>query len=244
MKLGVVIPVFRPGDELERVVTDLRIFARARGIRLKVVLVEDAGGGAEAVRALVRRHSGVTGVLLHKNVGQQRATYLGLTRLPDCDAIVTMDQDGAHPAALLADMLARIREGADLCYAVPVQAGLSAFRRMGAALRDVLFTLSTNKPRGVRVGAYRAMTGALARRIAPEPDGYIYLSAAAFRHKPRAVSICYDAAPAKSSSYTPWKRIRLYGGLLLHYSPLRVLCRGRKPKPPCRVTVLPGKGFL
>lgn len=239
-----MIPVFRPGDELERVVTELRSFARAEKIRAKVALVEDAGGDADKVRALVRRHSGVTGVLLHKNVGQQMATYLGLVRLLDCDAVVTMDQDGAHPVALLAGMLARMGEGADLCYAVPVQTRLSAFRRVGAALRDLLFSLSTNKPRGVRVGAYRVMTGALARRIAPEPDGFIYLSAAAFRHNPRAVSVFYDAGSAKSSSYTPWKRVRLYGGLLFHYTPLRFFCRARKPEPPCRATVLPGKGFL
>jgi glycosyltransferase involved in cell wall biosynthesis len=211
---------------------------------MKLALVEDAGGDAEKVRALVRRHSGVTGVLLHRNVGQQRATYLGILRLLDCDAIVTMDQDGAHPVDLLADMLARIAGGADLCYAVPSRAGLSPFRRAGAALRDLFFSLSTNKPRGVRVGAYRAMTVALARRIEPEPDGYIYLSAAAFRHNPRAVSIRCDAVPEKSSSYTPWKRIRLYGGLLFHYTPLRVFWRGGKRKPPCPMTVLPGKGFL
>ncbi len=208
-----------------------------------MILVEDAGGDAERVRAIVARTPGVTGVLLERNVGQQTATYLGLSFVADCDAVATMDDDGQHPVALLGKMLEELRAGAELCYAVPTRTGAPAFRRAGAALRDLLFSLCTQKPRGVRVGSYRAMTGSLARRIQPEPDGYIYLSAAAFLHKPRTACLFYPAGPANASTYTVQKLARLYAGLLTHYTPLRALFPRRR-REACPMRVLPGRGYL
>lgn len=243
MTLGVVIPVFRAGDNLGGVVDALRGFARDGDIQIRVVLVEDAGGDADAVREIVRRQTGVTGVLLEKNVGQQMATYLGLAHVLDCDFVATMDDDGQHPVSLLGEMLEKLQAGADLCYAAASRAGIPLFRRVGAALRDLLFSLCTNKPRGIRVSAYRVMTVALARKLAPEPDGYIYLSAAAFKHKPRTECVDYRARLAKTSSYTVRKLIRLYGGLLVHYTPVRVFFPAKR-RAESRMTVLPGRGYL
>jgi glycosyltransferase involved in cell wall biosynthesis len=243
MTLGVVIPVFRAGEELERVVDALADFARVRGIRCRVVLVEDFGGDAARVREIAARTPGVTGVLLERNVGQQMATYLGLSFVADCDMVVTMDDDGQHPVALLDRMLERLRNGAELCYAVPIRENVPAFRRMGGVLRDILFSMCTQQPRGVKVSAYRVMAGALARRIQPAPDGYIYLSAAAFLHKPRTECLYYPAGPSNASTYTFIKLARLYAGLLIHYTPLRALLPVRR-QGACPMRALPGKGFL
>lgn len=242
MTLGVVIPVFRAGDRLEGVVDDLRRFARESGVVCRIVLVDDCGGDAERVREAAARQTGVTGVLLERNVGQQAATYMGLAHVSDCDFVATMDDDGQHPVSLLGEMLERMRAGAELCYAVPTRTGMTPFRRVGAALRDLLFSLCTEKPRGIRVGAYRVMTGALARKLRPEPDGFIYLSAAAFKQKPRTECVGYPARRAETS-YTLRKLIRLYGGLLFHYTPLRAFHRGLR-REACRSVVLPGRGFL
>ncbi len=243
MTLGIVIPVYRAGEKLRDVIGDLHEFARASGVRCRAVLVDDCGGDEALVREICTRQSGVTGVFLQENVGQQMATYLGLAHVSDCAFVATMDDDGQHPVKLLGEMLLRLRAGADLCYAVPSRAGLPPIRRVGAAMRDALFTLSTSKPRGVRIGAYRMMTAALVKRIRPEPDGYIYLSAAAFKHKPRAECIFYPARQSQTTSYTLGKLFRLYVGLFVHGTPLRVFCRKKRGEV-SRMSVLPGKGYL
>lgn len=244
MTLGVVIPVFHAGERVNGVVCALRDFALKRGIACRVVLVEDAGGEAARVGEIAALEEGVTCVLLAQNVGQQMATYLGLSHVLDCDMVVTMDDDGQHPVELLDDLIANIRAGFDLCYAVPSRSGLSFFRKVGAAMRDGLFSACTQKPRGVKVSAYRVMTGKLARLLKPEPDGYIYLSAAAFQHRPRTNCIFYRARPEKKSSYTARRRIALYGGLLFHYTYLKVFCPGKKRSETYKTQVLSGRGYL
>ena len=223
MTLGVVIPVYRGGESVGTVVDALARYARERKLCCRVALVEDGSGGAsrEAVQNLAKGRLGVTAVLLPENVGQQRALWLGIRQLTDCDWIATMDQDGAHPVALLDEMICRVCEGAQVCYALPHRMRYPAYRRLGALARDALFALCLGARGGARVGAYRVMTGELAQRLLPEPDGYIYLSAAALALKPRVACVRYEAgAGAQPSTYTPKTLFRMYAGLVTHYTPL------------------------
>ncbi len=247
MVLGVVIPVYRGGDTVAGVVEALRRFAAQQQLPCRAVLVDDGSDEAsrQAVLGLWQQYTGVTAVLLSHNVVQQRALYEGIQQLADCDLIATMDDDGAHPVALLAPMLAALAGGAALCYAVPARRGYPLYRRIGAALRDGLFTLCIGMPRGIRVSAYRVMTRALALRLAPEADGYIYLSAAAMRLRPRVANIAYEAGAAMASTYTPRKLWQLFGGLACQYLPLSRLWvrRHGAPVPPV-ADVRPGRGLL
>jgi undecaprenyl-phosphate 4-deoxy-4-formamido-L-arabinose transferase len=168
---------------------------------------------------------------------------MGLEQLKDCDMVATMDDDGAHPVELLDALMEGIRQGAELCYAVPVRKGYSPLRRAGSLLRDFLFSLLAGKPRGVKVSAFRVMTGDLALRLRAEPDGFFYLSAAAFAHRPKASFVTYEAGPEGGSSYTFSKLWRLYAGLVLHYTPLKALYR-MKAAAECPRAVLPGRGTL
>lgn len=247
MVLGVVIPVYRGGDTVAGVVESLRRFTRAQGIPCRAVLVEDGSDVASrrAVVDLWRQGTGVTAVLLGRNVGQQRALYEGIRLLGDCDLIATMDDDGDHPVALLPRMIAALSGGAQLCYAVPERRSYPLYRRVGARLRDGLFTLFIGVPRGVRVSAYRIMTRELALRLTPEADGYIHLSAAALRLRPAATSFGYAAEGAKPTTYTPLGLWRLLVALSTHYTPLKCfrLRRASAPVPP-EADVRPGRGLL
>ncbi len=231
MILGVVIPVFHGYGTVGGVTESVLDFAKCRGITCRVALVADGGGDrdAAAVRALQARYENVTAVVLPENRGQQQALYAGLRELRGCDLIATMDDDGAHPAALLGDMIAAVQSGADLCYAVPERRKGTPLRRLGARLRDGFFSFCLGMPRGVRAGAYRVMTGTLAARIAPEADGTIYLSAAAMKLHPRVACVRYRANPGGAPSrYTFGKLAALYAGLLRHYAPTVGFRRGAR----------------
>ncbi len=247
MVLGVVIPVYRGGDTVAGVVESLRQFTKAQGIPCRAVLVEDGSDEAsrQAVLDLWRKGTGVTAVLLGQNAGQQRALYEGIRLLGGCDLIATMDDDGDHPVALLPRMIEALSGGVQLCYAVPQRRSYPLYRRVGARLRDSLFTLLIGAPRGVRVSAYRIMTSELALRLAPEADGYIYLSAAALRLCPAATSFFYEAERSRPSAYTPLRLWRLFVALGTHYTPLRRLrFRWAAAFAPPEADVRPGRGLL
>ncbi|NLF27778.1 MAG: glycosyltransferase [Clostridiales bacterium] len=242
MTLCAVIPVFRGAETVAGVVEELRRFSREHEIPCRAVLVEDASDdrSREVVLDLAARFAGVTAILMDRNVGQQRALYVGIREAGDCDAVATIDDDGEHPVGLLLPMLERLRAGTELCYAVPVRKRAGPLRRVGGLLRDALFFMIA---RGVRVGSYRAMTAELAQKLRPEPDGFIYLSAAALRLKPKADCIFYEAARARNSTYTAGGLARLYADLLAHYTPLRRLRRSAK-LPDASFRAVPGRGFL
>ena len=245
MLLGVVIPVYHGSRTVTGVVDALTEYMKENRLPCRVALVADGGGEADraAVRTLWETRNGVTAVLLARNTGQQRALYEGLRALAGCDALATMDDDGAHPVAMLTPMLGCLGAGADLCYAVPVCRGGPLYRRLGAALRNAFFSALPGTPRGVRVSAYRVLTGALAQKLAPEADGFFYLSAAAMRLRPRAVSLPYAGLPGAATTYTPGKLVRLYATLVAHYTPLARFRRCAAPDQAER-ELLPGRGCL
>ena len=139
-----MIPVYRRRGALPQVLDALYAFAGDARLHCHVILVEDGGGAdsQEAVRALVAERTGVTGILLSHNTGQQHALYVGMQHLPPaCDRVVTMDDYGAHPVSLLADMLAQLDGSAGFCFGTPERWKGSFPRKGGAVLRDILFSL-------------------------------------------------------------------------------------------------------
>lgn len=56
-------------------------------------------------------------VRLSRNFGKEHALTAGIDAARG-DVVILMDADGQHPAALLADMMGKWREGADVVYAV------------------------------------------------------------------------------------------------------------------------------
>lgn len=144
MTFGIVIPVGEWRGTLPQVLDALYAFAGDARHRYRVIPVENGGGAdsQEAVRALVAERTGVTGILLSHNTGQQHALYVGMQHLPPaCDRVVTMDDYGAHPVSLLADMLAQLDGGAGFCFGTPERRKGSLLRKDGTVLRDILFSL-------------------------------------------------------------------------------------------------------
>lgn len=246
MVLGVVIPVYCGSQRIGAVVTALRSALEAQRLQGRLVLVEDGSDAASraTVTSLWETLHGVTAILLARNIGQQRALHIGMQYLPDCDVIVTMDDDGSHPPEVLGQMLSQLHQGADVCYAIPNTRSIAPWRKTGAWLRDVLFRTCLGLPAGIRVSAYRMMRQEVAQAIHPEADGFLYLSAAIMQHRPKVTNLHYAAAPEPASRYTPTKLIRLYIALLAHYTFVRNVLPGHRAPSHSEATVLPGRGML
>jgi polyisoprenyl-phosphate glycosyltransferase len=87
--------------------------------------------GAELAK-LAADDAGVTILELSRNFGHQAALTAGLDRA-EGDAVVTLDGDGQHPPALIADMVALYRAGYEVVLTQRVAADQPRFTRWASA---------------------------------------------------------------------------------------------------------------
>jgi polyisoprenyl-phosphate glycosyltransferase len=111
--VSVVVPVYQgertlPGllEELTRLTEPFLTSGGHRMAVTEVLLVHDHGpdGSDEVIRRLVEQYDVVRPVWLSRNFGQHAATLAGMASSGG-DWIVTMDEDGQHDPAYIADML-------------------------------------------------------------------------------------------------------------------------------------------
>lgn len=191
---------------------------------LKILIVDDCStdGTRDEILRLAAKHPQVQYYFSHQNNGQQESLRVGLRLAdPSFQYVVTMDDDGQHPAEVVPLLLEKAQQGFDLVYAVPYTEGYfadknrdsttrrslitkcgfiterhfhmsrSPMRIAGSFLRDVLFSFFINKPKGIRVSSFRVMTRALAETSAASCKRYFYLSAEAFQYPLTAANIYY-----------------------------------------------------
>lgn len=126
--ISVVVPVYQGERTLPRLIEELDGYVAARTTPAghtyrvaEVVLVHDAGPDRSdaTMRDLAERYDHVRTVWLARNFGQHAATLAGMSS-SSSDWIVTMDEDGQHDPAAIADMLdVALATGSPLVYAEP-----------------------------------------------------------------------------------------------------------------------------
>ncbi len=222
--LGVLIPVYNAEQSIRQSAGEISSILDGAGLSWRLILIDDGStdGSAGLLHSLAKEDSRITAAGLSRNFGQQNALFCGLRLARDCRAVATLDDDLQHPPELLPDLYKKLSEGYELAYGIPERGEDSRppLRRWGSRLRDLLFSSVIRPPRGIRVSAYRVMSGELARRIAGEKRSFVYLSASAFRYGPRTANLPYSPRPRLHgrSGYTGGRLIRLFLKLFAHYA--------------------------
>jgi glycosyltransferase involved in cell wall biosynthesis len=180
--LSVVIPVYRGAETLARVVDELiETMDRQEGLELvEVILVHDGAvdDSARVITTLAVEHGRVTPVWLTRNFGQHAATLAGCSSTVG-DWIVTMDEDGLHDPASIADMHDEaVRTGASLVYAHsqhhPHRRWRSLTSRSAKAVVRALFGV-----RGAEdFSSFRLLDGSTTRALAAYCGPGVYLDVA------------------------------------------------------------------
>ena len=233
--LSVVIPTFRGADALVSLLP--RLLDATRTYRTEIIIVDDGSPPADRdrIRAFAETRRDITVVWLPQNRGQQSATLAGLVAARGC-AVVTIDDDGAHPPSVIPHMVAQLRH-ADLVYAAPRDEERNAIRRVGTALNNALFSLFLGKPLSVPVTSYRAIDSHLLACALRVPVNFAYLSAMLFSCRPRVRAVFYepptsDIKDRSRSRYTIGRLLRVFFYLVLYWGPLRSLGRVlKRPQP-------------
>jgi glycosyltransferase involved in cell wall biosynthesis len=132
-RLSCVVPCFNEARNVELLLPVLQQVLSRLVDEWEVILVDDGStDDTAAVLARCAQAPGFRAVLLSRNFGKEAALTAGM-QAADGDIVVLMDADLQHPPQMIATMLERWREGADVVYAVHSQRNdEQAWKRFGA----------------------------------------------------------------------------------------------------------------
>src|SRR5262249_42506173 len=136
--LSVVIPLFNEAAGLpglhQRVGEVLRRLHETRGLRAEIVYVDDGSRDGTLAIARALPAGGIDGQAfsLRRNSGRERALLAGLD-YARFDAVLFMDGDGQHPAALIETLVGHwLDDGYDVVYTAKAsRENESLLRRLG-----------------------------------------------------------------------------------------------------------------
>jgi len=132
--LSLVVPAFREGASLHRLVAVLESTLAPLGLRYEVIVVDDGSPDDTyaVIEQLAAERPWLVGLRLSRNFGKEAALLAGL-REARGRAVITIDADLQHPPALIPDMVAAWQAGAAVVHAVKAERGLAHGRAYLAA---------------------------------------------------------------------------------------------------------------
>jgi dolichol-phosphate mannosyltransferase len=158
--LSVVIPIFNEEETIPELDRRLKELMNGLGVSWEVVFVDDGSKDQSLpmLRALAEQEPRYKLLGFGRNFGHQVAITAGVDRA-EGDAVVVMDADLQDPPEVVADMLAKWREGFDVVYGVRTKRhGETFFKRFTAALFYRFLRLMTGVDIPVDVGDFRLMS--------------------------------------------------------------------------------------
>ena len=231
----ILIPVYLSQHSLTELVEKILTVYPDDCRQTELLLVDDGSTDYswEIICQLSRIHPAVRGIRLAGNFGQQNALCCGFAHASH-PLIITMDDDLQHDPEEIPVLLdALVKENLDVVYGIPPIRPHPWHRNWGSRLTHHLFQLALGKPKGIRIGSFRAIRGSLARKIAAEGRGFVYVSAATFRHTRKVGNIPISGAPRRygTSNYSMFRLIRVFLKLLIYHGELPLLSLFRKDTP-------------
>jgi hypothetical protein len=236
-RVSIVVPVYRGGSALADLVAELSAFhdeqVTTDGHTFRVVeilLVHDHGppGPDRLIRELAEKYETVRPVWLSRNFGQHAATLAGMASSGG-DWIVTMDEDGQHDPAHIADLLnTAMRERASLVYAAPTNTPPHrAWRNATSRGAKKVVTALFGTTQASEFHSFRLVVGELGRGVAAFAGPGVYLDVALgwITNDVATCPLTMRQEGQTRSSYTPRKLLSHFWRMVLTSGtrPLRIV---------------------
>jgi len=170
--LSCIVPCKNEAKNLELLLPRLAEILPTLGLPWEVLLVDD--GSTDATPAIAAawatRVPGIRLLQLSRNFGKEAAITAGLESVHG-GVVVILDADLQHPPGLIADMLARWREGADIVYAVRQdRSDESLVKRAGTGLFYRLINAGDRFQVPAGAGDFRLMDRAAVQALLMLPE--------------------------------------------------------------------------
>ncbi|HEX6984151.1 MAG TPA: glycosyltransferase family 2 protein [Planctomycetaceae bacterium] len=222
--LSVVVPCFNEQEVLRE--THRRLSAALRGLRVDYEIVYVDDGSRDETPAILRELQSSDGrvrvVRFSRNFGHQVAVTAGMDHAAG-DAVVLIDADLQDPPEVIADLLARWRDGYDVAYGRRTEReGETAFKRATASLFYRVLRALTPVDIPSDTGDFRLMDRAVveALRRMPEQDRFVRGMVSWVGFRQTAVPYRREARFAGVSKYPVRRMLRLASDAIVSFSPL------------------------
>jgi len=204
VEISVVLPVHRNRTTLDELHRRLSAALAGAFLRYELIFVDDAcpeGSGA-AIAALAARDPLVRGIFLARNVGQQRAVWLGLASARGA-WVVAMDADLQDPPEAVSALLSAATPGVDAVLA----AWRGRYEGKGRLLTSRIFKILREKLTGYPrdAGMFLALRRPLVEEILHNDVPHPFLPSLVGLSGRRMVTVPVERSPRPGggSAYSP-----------------------------------------
>ncbi|OZB56040.1 MAG: glycosyltransferase [Halothiobacillus sp. 14-56-357] len=176
VRISCVVPAFNEAANLPNLLTQLSMQLGALSDHWEIIVVDD--GSRDRTRAVLAEYADTPGlVVLHfsRNFGKEAALSAGLDRVRG-DVCFMLDADLQHPVALMPQMLAAWREGAQMVYFVRENRDDEPFwKRWGSGLLYWLINFGSSVQVPEDAGDFRLLDAKVvaALRALPERNRFM-----------------------------------------------------------------------
>ena len=228
--LSVVIPVYGSEPVLPELVRRLQAMFDQQGRPsgdYELILVCDCSPDRSwaVIRSLAQQYPWVRGILLRMNAGQHNALMAGF-RQARGRVIVTMDDDLQHAPEDIPLLLAELAQGRDVVYARFKSRKHAGWKVAGSRLNDLVAGYLMNKPKGLYLSPFRAMTADIRDDILRYQGPYVYVDGLilSVTRNIGTVDVDHHERYAGDSGYSLSKSISLWLKMATNFSivPLRI----------------------
>lgn len=224
----VVVPVYNSEDTIYELVRRLNIVLEVF-IEYKIVLVDDSStdNSFGKIKEICKEYNNIIGITLYKNYGQQSAIMCGL-QYSDCDFTVIIDDDLEQNPDDIIRLYKEIQNGYDVVYGIIKGDTRKTSRNIGSLMRDWLFIILTDIPKGIRVSSLRIIRQEIVRKIINYDTQFVYISLEILKHTNKIANINIKKHNDSKSNYNLTKLIKLYAKMIVNYSSLNIFSKWRK----------------
>ena len=228
--LSLVIPVYGSEPVLPELVRRLQAMFDQQGRPsgdYELILVCDCSPDRTwaVIRSLAKQYPWVRGILLRMNAGQHNALMAGFSKARG-RVIVTMDDDLQHAPEDIPLLLAELAQGRDMVYARFKSRKHAGWKVAGSRLNDLVAGYLMNKPKGLYLSPFRAMTADIRDDILRYQGPYVYVDGLilSVTRNIGTVDVDHHERYAGDSGYSLRKSISLWLKMATNFSivPLRI----------------------
>jgi glycosyltransferase involved in cell wall biosynthesis len=212
--LSVVVPTYNEEDNVERMYNRLAAVLDGIGAEWEVIFSVDpcTDRTEEIIRGLSARDRRVKALRFSRRFGQPMATLAGLEAASG-DAVVVIDCDLQDPPELIAELVARWREGYDVVYAQRrSRAGETLVKRIVAKVGYKVIAKISEVDIPPNTGDFRLLSRRVVENVVALEEHHGFLRGLVALVGFRQTAVLYDRDPrdAGSSKYN-----RFFGSVLI-----------------------------
>ncbi|RAN37157.1 bactoprenol glucosyl transferase [Hyphomonas sp. GM-8P] len=209
--ISIVVPVFNEEESVLAFIKVVGPILEGTGANWELVFVDD-GSSDRTVDILLAQRTTVPQikiVKLSRNFGKEAALAAGLD-FASGDMVAVMDVDMQDPPELLAQMIARWREGYDIAYGRRVQRDSDGFlKRLTAGRFYKLFNSISDAPIPDNVGDFRLMDRSVVDALNKLPERVRFMKGLFAWVGFKSIAVDYER-PARLAGQTKFRYWRLW----------------------------------